>query len=420
MTATVSITRNDWFFNIDSNITMKGSIFQHILRKNYETEIATSPILCLHGLGACRRVWDEISISLAEKGHTVASFDMRNHGDSSNMDDIENDLSMQSLMDDITKVLYYLQDNDGNNNEINWLKNCTIIGHSYSGNIALYYSLQQHHQNQNKVTKKMNNQIKLKRTICIDGGYINLQRTFTSGWQECLSTMVPKKDFMNEILWTQLPVILQQMFPYYSPLAINATMGSFQQLEKNNNNEKKEIIDDDAINPTPNQQQQHVMLRLDHDAHIMFLRELWDFTPHNMSKKYLDSDSEKDSTTSITTVTTTAEAITTTITIEDSEEDNDDNCIIHLLPTLDKTLFSIDKQKDISLVVNALTTTTPFPSTSTSSLHDNNELKYGKDYNEQNKTKIQVHVQWLESNHHVPLAAPAALYKILTEIVMNS
>ena len=161
------------------------------------------------------------------------------------------------------------------------------------------------------------------------------------------------------------------------------------------------------------------MLRLDHDAHIMFLRQLWDFTPHNVSKKYLDSEKEAAkgmaniTTTTTFTAATTSEAITTT-TIEENGEDSDHYCTIHILPTKDETSFSRDKQKDVSSAVNALTATA-LPGS-----HDNHEQEPDKEDEGKNKRKIRVHVQWLDSNHHVPLAAPSALHNVLTEIMMHS
>jgi len=298
------VRRSDTKIKVEDDLELAVSLFT-------TDEGGTKKILCVHGLGGQRHIWNNFSLQMAMKGVTVASFDLRGHGESQpSSSSCISGLSMRELGRDIDRVLDHLgwsrgdEDEDEDEDE----KDIFIVGHSYGANLVLEWVNIKHKAKS----------IKLRGIVCVDGGYINLQRNFEN-WNLCRERMIPPAITENA---SQLPEMLMQWFPKVDATGINALLASY---------------DMDVSSNT-------AVLRLNREAHTVLLEDLWHHAPLSHQREVGDEDEEANTTTNATSTSSTTSNATTNNTQLDIP--------ILLIVTGDKTAFSQNKKMDVEVLQN--------------------------------------------------------------------
>lgn len=241
----VAAQREDFSVDVAPEGQVNVSVFRKRGIEGSETNIAWA-VLCIHGLAANRRVFDEICICLVGQRCVCASVDLRGHGDSGPN---STEPSMEQFSGDLTAVLHALRQRDPL-----WDKHVVVLGHSYGGNLALrwVHMLEQGGSANN-----------VAAVFLLDGGYINLAGSFTAGWLECRQTLLPRPFGVS---LSELPEALRSWFPKYSSMAVNAMLQNF-------------------IAGTDEDNEGLAVLRLNTSEYEAILQDLWNHPPDRFAPK---------------------------------------------------------------------------------------------------------------------------------------
>lgn len=159
-----------------------------------QTEKNYPPFLFCHGLAANRLYWYEVAKFMANEGYLCVSYDMRDHGENSSRPNAQsvNTRSISTLgidknCDDLKCLLEYLSTSWNDivnfNSSLNpnpWRKGAVLVGHSYGGNIVLEAAIRF--------------PTLVCGLVCIDGGFIELQKKFPD-FTHCVLQLSPPSFF---------------------------------------------------------------------------------------------------------------------------------------------------------------------------------------------------------------------------------
>jgi pimeloyl-ACP methyl ester carboxylesterase len=144
-------------------------------------------MLFIHGLASNASTFQDCADMAVSKGHSVCTVDLGGHGlaiqSSKNTTALgvtreDSDFGIHQYILDLVFILRYLEityDDVWNMNDSN--RSMLLLGHSYGGNLAL--QLAQHHLVSACVSG----------VVCIDGGYINLSKKYSTV-QDCCSALI--------------------------------------------------------------------------------------------------------------------------------------------------------------------------------------------------------------------------------------
>jgi pimeloyl-ACP methyl ester carboxylesterase len=122
----------------------------------------------VHGLASNARMWDGVGLALAERGHGSIAVDLRGHGGSPKPDD---GYDFDSVVGDLVDVLR----SDGGSGRI--LDGRPVVaGQSYGGNVVVHLAATHPEL--------------VAGIACVDGGAIELQRTFPV-LDDCIAALRP-------------------------------------------------------------------------------------------------------------------------------------------------------------------------------------------------------------------------------------
>ena len=98
---------------------------------------------------------------------------------------------------------------EGDKNDPSW-REAVVLGHSFGGNLALHWAAR------TAAVVKEGDKTRFHSIYSIDGGYINLKRTFPH-WKDCKATLLPPP---FDIPFSQLPETLCAWYPNFSRLQL--------------------------------------------------------------------------------------------------------------------------------------------------------------------------------------------------------
>jgi len=275
-------------------INIKGWNLYITLSKNIIIEELTIPIILIHGLASTHQSFNEVSDILQRNGCITASIDLRGHGNSNKENDINNnsiddeinDFTIAALVDDVADIISILRCHplyehlDYNP----WSKPVLLCGHSYGGTIALEVAT--------------NYPSLVQGIICIDGGHINLKKSFPQ-YEDCERELHPP-DFEG-LRWSTLEKAVREQWCFDWPESgIMAMLNNFKKVEvqldiddyttkfpkTNPNSPSKQSLElqldidlNETVTTSPKFKVEHVMPKLLKSRHLLLLKDLWNFNP---------------------------------------------------------------------------------------------------------------------------------------------
>ncbi len=120
------------------------------------------PILLVHGLASCLRLWDGVAGRLQAMGHRVVACDLRGHGLSPKPD---GPYDVATVAGDVIALAEQLE-----------LGPCLVAGQSYGATVALQVAAERPDL--------------ADRVVCVDGGFLDLGRRYPE-WERCQREMSP-------------------------------------------------------------------------------------------------------------------------------------------------------------------------------------------------------------------------------------
>ncbi|MFK7918146.1 MAG: alpha/beta fold hydrolase [Ilumatobacter sp.] len=212
---------------VEDHRELASGVTLHTLRWLPPETVARSGTtwLLTHGLASNARLWDGAARRLAARGHQVITVDQRGHGRSSKPDD---GYDVANCADDLALLI----DDLG-------LHKPAVAGQSWGGNVVLELG----HRHPGSVST----------VACVDGGFIDLQRTFPE-WDDCAEALAPPR-----LAGTPLATMrgwLDRSAADWPEEGRAGTMANF------------EVRDDDTIAPW-----------LTFERHLTVLRGLWEHSP---------------------------------------------------------------------------------------------------------------------------------------------
>lgn len=190
-------------------------------------------VLLTHGLASNARLWSGVAELLAARGHRVATFDQRGHGQSSKPDD---GYDMATVADDLARLI----DAIGFDQPI-------VGGQSWGGNVVLEAA----HRHG----------AALSGAVLVDGGFLHLRRQFPE-WEACRAALAPPPLLGTPL--DQIEAWVGSMAADWPADGRAATLANF------------EVRADGTIAPW-----------LTFERHLSVLRGLWE---HEPSTRYADVD----------------------------------------------------------------------------------------------------------------------------------
>lgn len=121
------------------------------------------PIVLVHGLASCLRLWDGVAAQLDALSHRVVSCDLRGHGLSPKPD---GPYDVETVAADVIALIEELD-----------LGPCLMAGQSYGGTVALQAAADRPDL--------------IDRVVCVDGGFFDLGRRYPDDWETCRRHMSP-------------------------------------------------------------------------------------------------------------------------------------------------------------------------------------------------------------------------------------
>jgi len=169
---------------MESNINTKTEIYQvDVLNSKLTIEIIENKnsdkdlpaLLLCHGLASNRLMLRECAIILHTKySFPVCLVDLRGHGDSSTTTIGNDGFNLSQNADDLISVIAFIRNLQ--NVSSHWKQPIIFCGHSYGGNVVL------------EVSYKYPSYT--RGIICIDGGFINLSKLYSS-YSDCEMHLKP-------------------------------------------------------------------------------------------------------------------------------------------------------------------------------------------------------------------------------------
>lgn len=257
MTALLTINRED--LTIEScGLVVSILCYRRKESSPDNTALRGRGVLCVHGLATNRHFFDQMALNLLESASSsstegpieVATFDLRGHGDSC---DVQGPYTQAQYAADIDTVLAFLREERG---EAVWGKEdylpssssssstsegITLLGHSYGGNICLTWLAHKAAQNAQRgvatasppeLSESPAHLSGVKRLVLCDGGFIDLPRHFADAASCRTSLLPPPTPPSQDIRFQDLPMVLVSWFPAFSSGAINAFMCNFRRDEE--------------------------------------------------------------------------------------------------------------------------------------------------------------------------------------------
>lgn len=273
-------------------ISVKGWNLYIKLSKN-AADLTNPGMILIHGLASTHQSFDEVSFILQRNGCITASIDLKGHGNSikdNKMDntdiDNENEFTISALADDIADIISILRCHplyehlDSNP----WSKPVLLCGHSYGGTIALEVAT--------------NYPSLVQGIICIDGGHINLKKSFPQ-YEDCERELHPP-DF-KELRWNTLEKAVREQWCYDWPESGKiAMLNNFKKVEvqldlddyttkfpkPNPDSPSQKSLElqldierNKTVSTSPKLKVEHVMPKLLKSRHLLLLKNLWEFNP---------------------------------------------------------------------------------------------------------------------------------------------
>lgn len=118
--------------------------------------------LLVHGLASNLHLWDGVAAGLARRGYAVVAVDLRGHGRSDKPDD---GYDFATVTDDLLRLAVALD-----------VHRPVVVGQSWGANLALELAWRSPEL--------------VGGVVCVDGGWIELQRRFPS-WETCAEALAP-------------------------------------------------------------------------------------------------------------------------------------------------------------------------------------------------------------------------------------
>lgn len=187
-----------------------------------------APFVLVHGLASNARIWDGVAARLTERGHPVATVDLRGHGRSSKPD---GPYDMATVADDVAAVITALE----------WQRP-VVAGQSWGGNVVLELAY--------RIPALV------RGIACVDGGWLEPCAAFPS-WEACREALAPPR--LAGMHRDDIERYLRGAHPDWPETGIEGTLANFQ------------VSADGTIAPW-----------LTFDRHIAILRGLWDHRPSEM------------------------------------------------------------------------------------------------------------------------------------------
>jgi pimeloyl-ACP methyl ester carboxylesterase len=185
-----------------------------------------TPLILLHGLASQSHIFDLVAPLLA-KNFRVITFDQRGHGESTKPDD---GYDFETVAQDLVAFLDALN-----------IKRAIIAGHSWGGNVALYFAA--HHPDRTRAI------------VLIDGGFLDIQANSEMTWERTQVELAPP-NLMGTPVETFKQRIKQFAGKLWKPSIETIVLQNF------------EIQNDNTIRP-----------RLSYERHMKILRSLWEQRP---------------------------------------------------------------------------------------------------------------------------------------------
>lgn len=142
-----------------------------------DQSVALPSLLFVHGLSSNRSIFYSSAMRAKELGFSIATMSLRGHAESSDVNHInpsmddDSDLSVSQFSIDVLRVLKHLSGI--------WKNSPTIcVGHSYGGNVVL------------NLASLEGVDALLAGIVCVDGGYIHLQRKYQT-LESCCRALAP-------------------------------------------------------------------------------------------------------------------------------------------------------------------------------------------------------------------------------------
>lgn len=206
----------------DHFITLSGLPFHY--REWSRTGV---PLILLHGLASQSHIFDLVAPLLARNEFRVIAFDQRGHGESVKP---ENGFDFHTVSEDLLALLDALK-----------IKRAIIAGHSWGGNVALYFAATFPER--------------VRGLVLIDGGFLDIQSNPEMTWERTERELAPPK-----LLGTPVEEFKARMKKYagerWKPSLEKIVLENF------------EVQSDNTIAP-----------RLSFERHMKILRALWEMRP---------------------------------------------------------------------------------------------------------------------------------------------
>jgi pimeloyl-ACP methyl ester carboxylesterase len=159
--------------------------------------------LLVHGLASNARLWDGVVAELLQRGHAVATVDLRGHGQS---DKPDGGYDMATVADDVVAVLRALRDGRGSA----WDRP-VVAGQSFGGNVVLEAAVRAPGL--------------VRAVVAVDGGMIELADRFPDR-EEARRALAPP-----QLEGTPVAAVRQAVraaHPSWSELAVAGVMANFE------------------------------------------------------------------------------------------------------------------------------------------------------------------------------------------------
>jgi len=304
---------------VDRYINIKGWDLYVKLSKSTNTidniDTSTNAIVFIHGLASTHQSFNDVSSILQRNGYITACIDLKGHGNSINNDNNSNtitntittastnttsststtsndndnevnEFTISSLANDVADIIITLR-NDNHYEHCNpWLKPVLLIGHSYGGTIALEVA--------------SNYPSLIQGIICIDGGHINLKKSFPN-YDDCERELHPP-DFEG-LRWNTLEkAVREQWCRDWPENGILSMLNNFKKVEvqldlddyttkfpkadPESSSSQKQAFDaqlgielNQPVISSPKLKVEHVMPKLLKRRHLLLLKNLWEYNP---------------------------------------------------------------------------------------------------------------------------------------------
>ena len=190
-----------------------------------------APFLLVHGLASNRRLWEGVAARLQERGHPVASVDLRGHGRSDAPDD---GYDFETMGADLLHVL-----------DAVGFPTAVLAGQSTGGNIVVDLAARAPDR--------------VAGVVGVDGGALELSRQWPD-WEQCKVALSPPP--LAGTPGAAVEARIRRGHPTWSEWGIEVTMANFEHLP------------DGTIRPW-----------LTLDRHLRILRALWEHHPSEVIPK---------------------------------------------------------------------------------------------------------------------------------------